>query len=206
MNEGAMRSFAEICWRDGTQDAKVFPGILALISKTPAVGVTHQIDRAANSWYRNRAVTGIVTTTPGDQNIVNTLQKEFRQLRRFGAPKHHMYAGSDFMDAFEKELRAKGNYTLEGWAKNGRIDASVADIAFKGIAIEYDPTLDDVGEQKSLYVLDHNGIHLRPMEGEEWRVHSPERPPEKYVLYRAKTWTGALVAKRLNTSGVYTIA
>lgn len=206
MNEGTMRSFAEICWRDGTQDAKVFPGILSIISKSPNVGVTHMLDRATNPWYRNRAVIGMSTADPSQQTIVNTLQREFRQLRRFGNPKHKMYAGSDFLDAFEKELRAKGNYTLEGWAKSGRIDASMADLAFKGIAVEYDPTLDDVGEAKSLYVIDHNGIQLRPMDGEEWRVHSPERPPEKYVMYRAKTWTGALVGKRLNTSGVYTIA
>jgi len=147
----------------------------------------------------------IDTSTAGNQNLVQALQQQFRQLRRFATPKHRFYAGSDFMDAFEKELRSKGNYTLEGWAKSKSIDASVADLAFKGVMIQYEPLLDDLSRAKYGYVLDMNAIKLRPMENEEWKLHSPARPPEKYVLYRALTYTGGLVADRLNTSGVYSI-
>lgn len=205
LDEGSKRSMAEICWRDGTQDSKVFGGIGSFILKAPSAGVTFGIDRVANPFWRNRSVTGINVSVPSDQNLVQTLQKEFRQLRRFASPKHGFYAGSDFMDAFERELRSKGNFTLEGWAKSGRMDASVADLAFKGVMIQYDPLLDDLGQSKDAYVLDHNSIKLMPMEGEEWKMHTPARPPEKYVMYRAVTWTGALTANRLNTSGVYSI-
>jgi hypothetical protein len=109
------------------------------------------------------------------------------------------------MDAFEKELRSKGNYTLEGWAKSKTIDASIADIAFKGIEIQYEPLLDDLGLSKYCYVLDLNAIKLMPMQGEADKIHTPARPAEKYVIYRAVTWTGALCASQLNTSGVYAI-
>jgi hypothetical protein len=36
-------------------------------------------------------------------------------------------------------------------------------------------------------------------------MHNPARPADKYVLYRAKTWVGGLVARQRNTSGVYAI-
>lgn len=206
LDEGSKRSMAEIMWRDGTQDSKVFGGVSSFILKAPTTGVTFGLDRVANPYWRNRSVTGINVSVPSDQNLVQTLQKEFRQLRRFATPKHKFYAGSDFLDAFERELRSKGNYTLEGWNKSGMIDASVADLAFKGVMLQYDPLLDELGEAKTAYVLDLNAIKLMPMEGEEWKMHTPARPAEKYVLYRAITWTGALTANRLNTSGVYTIA
>jgi hypothetical protein len=92
---------------------------------------------------------GIDSSTAANQNLVNTLQFEFRQLRRYATPKHKFYAGSTFMDAFEKELRSKGNYTLEGWANQKSIDASVADIAFKGVMIQYEPLLDDLGSRST---------------------------------------------------------
>lgn len=202
--EGSKRSLAEMFWRDGTQDAKAIPGILSFILDSPTTGTTFGIDRAANSWWRNRATLGIDSSTAANQNLVNTLQKEFRQLRRYAKnPKHRIYAGSTFMDYFEKELRSKGNYTLEGWSKIGKIDASIADIAFKGIAIQYEPLLDDLSRDKYAYVLDMNQIKLTTMNGEWMKKHTPRRPVEKYAMYMALTVTGAIKARQLNSSGVY---
>lgn len=206
LTEGSRRSLAEMFWRDGTQDAKAIPGILSFILDAPTTGTTFGIDRAANTWWRNRASVAIDSSTASNQNLVNTLQKEFRQLRRYAkAPKHTFYAGSDFMDAFEKELRNKGNYTLEGWSKQGVIDASVADLAFKGIRIKYEPLLDDLSRSKYGYVLDMNAIKLQTMSGEWLKRHTPKRPVEKYAMYMALTCTGAITARQLNSSGVYAI-
>lgn len=208
MSEGWARGFQDMCWRDGTQDAKVFPGILSFILDTPSsAGTTFGIDRVANTWWRNRASLAIDSSTASNQNLVNTLQKEFRQLRRYAKkPKHKFFCGSDFLDAFEKELRSKGNYTLDGWANKGKIDASIADLAFKGIELVYDPSLDDLSRAKYGYVLDMNAIQLRPMEGEEMKKHNPARPEDRYVIFQAMTWTGGLIARQLNSSGVYSIA
>jgi hypothetical protein len=205
MMEGWARSFTEMLWKDGTQDAKAVPGLQSFLLTSPATGTTFGIDRATNSWWRNRATLSINTATASDQNLVNTLQKEFRQLRRYGGRVDTILAGSDFMDAFEKELRAKGNYTLEGWAKSKKIDASIADLSFKGVDVTYDPLLDDLGLSKYGYALDMRRIKLRVMEGEDRKVHTPSRPPEKYVLYRAMTWTGALTCEQMNAQGVYSI-
>ena len=207
MSEGWARGVNEMFWRDGAQDSKQVPGMQSFILDDPtAAVVVAGIDQAANPWWRNRAVLNVNSSTPGDQNLINTLQVEFRQLRRFGGRPNRFLAGSDFCDALEKELRAKGDYTQTGWADKGRIDASMADLAFKRVPIEYDPTLDDLGRAKHAYVWDTRSIFPEVMEGEDMKKHSPSRPENKYVLYRALTWTGGLVCKKRNCNAVYSIA
>lgn len=206
LSEGRLRGFHEMFWRDGTQDAKLVPGIQSFILDDPtAAGQTFGIDRVANTWWRNRVSLAIDSSTASNQNLVNTLQAEYRQLRRYGGRPNKFYAGSTFMDAFEKELRSKGNYTLEGWDKKGAIDASIADIAFKGTMIQYEPMLDNLSRQKYGYWLDMRTIKLRPMEGEWEKTFTPERPPEKYVIYNAVVDTVALTCDRLNANGVYSV-
>lgn len=204
---GMNKAFDEMLWGDGSSDPKLVPGIRSIILDNPSSGLTvGGIDQSANTWWRNYAALGIVTTDPTAQNLVTALQKGFRQMRRFGTPKHKAYAGSDFLEAFEKELRSKGNYTLEGWSKSGRIDASVADVMFKGIDINYAPTLDDLGLSKYCFFIDMNVIRLRNVEGEDMKKHMPSRPEDRYVIYRAVTWVGGLTARQRNTSGVFSIA
>jgi hypothetical protein len=207
MQEGIDRGFNLMWWQDGTQDSKQIPGLTSIITTTPsAAGVVGGIDQSANSWWRNRATLGIDSSTASNQNLVQTLQKEWRQLRRYGGQPNLCLAGSDLMDAFEKELRSKGNYTLEGWAKSGRIDASVADIEFKGTEIMYDPTLDDLSKSKYLYVIDDRRLYPMVIQGENMKKHNPARPENKYVFYRAVTYAGGLVGDQRNCHGVYSIA
>src|SRR3546814_17148777 len=108
---------------------------MSFIHDDPTAGaVVGGIDQAANTWWRNRATLGINAATPENQNLVTTLQKEWRQLRRYGGAPDLVLAGSDFLEAYAKELRAKGNYTDTGWANKGRIDARIDDVSFKGVA------------------------------------------------------------------------
>jgi len=44
------------------------------------------------------------------------------------------------------------------------------------------------------------------MDGEKMKRHSPARPADQYVMYRALTTTGVLAATQLNCHGVYEIA
>lgn len=207
MAEGSARGLNDMYWKDGTQDAKQIPGIKSFIVDDPTAALTVAgLDQAVNTWWRNRANLAIsVGSTPSDQILVNFLQGEIRQLRRYGSPKHIALCGSDFLEQLEKELRAKGNYTLEGWDKKGQIDIGIADVALKGVAFEYDPTLDDLGNADRCYFLDTKAIMPMVMQGEYMKKHNPARPEDKYVLYRAVTLTGGLVCKQRNTSGVYKI-
>lgn len=204
MKEGAERGLQTMFWQDGTQDAKQIPGIRSFIVDAPTTGIVGGIDSAVNSWWQNRAnLTISVGSDPTVQVLVNFLQTELRQLRRYGNPKHIALCGSDFLTELEKELRSKGNYTLDGWDKKGAIDIAMADIALKGVMFEYDPSLDDLGYAKRCYMLDTKSIKLMPMEDEYMKKHSPARPEDKYVIYRAVTMTAGLTIKQRNTSGVY---
>ena len=162
------------------------------------------IDQATNTWWRNRASLLLSTAVPSDCVISNRLQTELRQLRRFGGKPNRGLAGSAFMEALEKEIRSKGNFTLDGFV--GKQDPSMGDLTFKKIPIDYDPTLDDLGRSKYLYLLDTNTVQLMPMSGENRKVHNPARPEDKYVLYRAMTFTGGLCCWKRNANGVYSIA
>lgn len=207
MQEGIDRGFQTMYWRDGTQDSNLIPGIQSLVVQAPTAGGTVcGIDPVANNWWQNRAALGLNSSTPGNLVLVTKLQNEVRQLRRFGGKPNTFLCGSSFLDWFEQELRSKGNYTMEGWAKSGRIDASVADLSFKGIDLEYDPTLDDLGQAKFGYLLDTSKIYPLVISGENMKKHAPARPENKYVFFRAVTYAGALGCQQRNAQGVYSIA
>lgn len=207
MQEGRSRGMNAMFWRDGSTDSELVPGIKSFILANPtSATIVGGIDQSTNTWWRNRASLAISTSTPTSSTIAQVLQREFRQLVRYGNPKHMLFAGSSFLDALETELRVNGTYTQDGWAKSGAIDLSVADTQFKGNTINYDPTLDDEGEAKYLYVIDTNAIYPMYMEAERNKRQSPARPHDKYVMYRAVTDVVGLVCRQRNTSGIYSIA
>lgn len=216
MSEGSARSFNEILWRDGSQSSKVFAGLQSIISLTPQIGTTGGIDRASNAWWQNRAFVGTtgtnangtrITASPSGQTLTKKLRAEVRLLRRYGGRPSLLLAGSGFLEKLESEVAEKGIYTQEGFKNSGNTDIGLADISMRGVGkFQYDPTLDDLGFTNFCYFIDPKHVFLRPMEGEEWKTHAPARPPEKYVMYRALTWTGGLVADQLNAHGVYEAA
>lgn len=207
MAEGWDRGFNNMYWGDGSADSKLIPGIRSFIVDTPTAGtVVGGIDQSINTWWRNRASLGMDASTPSNLVVTNTLQKEYRQLRRYGGNPKKWIAGSDFIEALEKELRSKGNFTQDGWNSKGKTDASMADISFKGNSIEYDPTLDDLGLSKRLYVMDTRFIKPKVIEGENMKKHYPARPENKYMFFRAMTYMGGLICNKRNAHGVYSIA
>lgn len=210
MTEGWSRSFNDMLWKDGSQDAKQVPGIRALLTDTPATGTTGGIDRSTTAWWRHRALVGAskITASATNQTLTKTLRKEVRQLRRYAKnPNYLVLAGSLFLDALEVEVAEKGVYTQEGFSNRGKNDIGMADISMRGVGtFVYDPTLDDLSLSKRAYFIDLNAIQLMPMEGEDKKAHNPARPYDQYTIYRAMTWTGGLVARQLNSSAVYEVA
>lgn len=222
MNEGSARDFNLMLWKDGTQDSKDVPGILSIITDNPTLGTVGGLSGATLPWWRNRSRTAsylsgngfagtatdgrLTTNVANGGAVMQFLQNEWRQLRRFGGARRTLWlAGNDWINAMETEMRANGTYTQQGFTMTKATDGGMADITFKGNSIIYDPTLDDLGYSKRLYIIDLDAIRLRPMEGEDWKQRKPTRPSNQYVLYRAKTWTGGMDCKRRNGSGVYEI-
>jgi len=207
MMEGRARGMNNMFWRDGSSDSELVPGVKSFILTDPtSATIVGGIDQSTNTWWRNLATLNLSTASPLSSTIATAIQTQMRQLKRYGSPKHVMFAGADFLDALEVELRTNGTYTQNGWAQSGSIDISVADANFKGVTVNYDPTLDDEGEAKYLYTLDMNAIYPMYMQDERNKRHSPARPHDKYVMYRAITDVCGLVCRQRNTSGVITIA
>lgn len=206
MTEGWARSFTEMVWRDGTQDAKAIPGVRSFLLDDPTSGTTFGIDKAANSWWRNHVALALSTATPSDLAIITALKNGLRAQRRYGGRPNKAYCGSDFLEALEAELHSKGNFTLDGWNKKGATEIGMADVSMKGVTFQYDPVLDDLGLTKYSFLLDMSKIKLKTMSGEDRKLHTPARPADQYVMYRAMTYTGGLICKQLNAQGVYALA
>jgi hypothetical protein len=211
-------SWNRLIYGDGTADAKALAGIRSLILDAPATGSTGGLSRVTYPWWRNRAATAanaaaggqgaITSSSTGGGALMTFLQAEDRQLNRFsqGGTKLRRFAGSDFIGAMEKEIRANGNYSLSGFRAAGTVDGKMADPTWDGKQIMYDPTLDDLGLSKRMYTLDMRRIRLLYMIGERNKKAMPPRPYDRYVMYRGLTSTAVMIAQQLNTSAVYDIA
>lgn len=203
---------------DGTSDAKAIAGIRSIILDDPTAGTTGGLSRA-NTWWRNRAATaaygsaggqGVITSAAANGGaLITFMDKERRARSRYasGATKTRYFCGSAFLDAYKTELRANGWYTNTGWAGKTP-DGSMDDPSHGGLELEWDPTMDDLGYSKRCYAMDvgKSGLRLLYMDGQRMKKHNPARPYDRYVIYNGITMTGVMVAKQLNTSGVYDIA
>ena len=213
MAEGDARGMNTLLYGDGTADAKALAGIRSIIKDSPASSgsTVGGLSTVSNTWWRNRNNIGMATTS-GGQELTDFLHKEFRQLRRYGGRPTIAVAGSDFLDRLVTELKSKGNYTQTGWSGGGKsTDISVGDIHYGGVKFQYDPALDDLtissaAQTKRCYIIDPSKMYLHYMDGEKMARHSPARPHDSYVIYRAITTTCVLCASQLNCHGVYTIA
>ncbi len=204
------RSLNNMFWGDGTDDPEAIAGIQSIIVDEPEVGTVGGIDAslAKNSWWRNRARTaasgGAVSSDPANGGaLYEVLQHEMRQLRRYGGQPNTFLAGSDFIAAMEREMKANGYYSQTGFTGGG--DASIGDLRFQGVGVIYDPTLDDLGLEKRAYLWDNRDIMLYAMQNEWNRQHSPARPHDRFVLYRSVTCTGQFVCRRRNSALVIDI-
>lgn len=206
---------------DGSADAKALAGIRSLILDNPNAGATGGINRVVNSWWRNRAATtafaaasgqGPITVNPANGGaLIEFMDKEVRARSKYknGSTRVRYFCGSDFIDGYKRELRANGYYSMNmGSGANTKMDGSLADPNHGGLPLEWDPTLDDLGFAKRCYAIDmgRTGVRLLYMDGQRMKKHTPSRPYDRYTMYNGITTTGVMIAKQLNTSGVYDIA
>jgi hypothetical protein len=199
---------------DGTTDTKALAGIQAFILDNPDVGTTGGISRVANTWWRNDCLTttggGVVTSSStGGGALIIALDKAARRRSKYatGQTKTRYFAGSDFIDAYKNEMRANGYYTQTGWGGK-KPDGAMQDPSHAGIQLEWDPTLDDLSRSKFCYAIDmgKRGLRLMYMDGNKYKKHNPARPYDRMVMYNGISCTAVMVARQLNTSGVYEIA
>lgn len=201
---------------DGTTDPKSLAGIMSLLTVAPAAGNTGGLSRVLNPWWRNRAATaanaaaggqGAITVNPANGGaLITFLQGEKRRRNRFAGSGTNLvyFAGSDWIAGYEGELRANGYYSMTGW--RGEQDGAMGGLKFDGDPVVWDPTLDDLGFTKRAIAIDFKQISLEYLKGQRDKQHNPARPYDRYVIYKGMTMTAALIARQLNTSGIYDIA
>jgi len=195
---------------DGTSDAKALAGVHSLILDAPTTGSTGGLSRDVNSWWRNRALLGIASAPTGGGVLIKALDPEFRQLARYnpkGLAGLQLFAGSSFIDAYKNELRANGYYSMDMSTDSSVPDGSMKDPSHGGKQIVYDPWFDDNSLSKYMWALDMSagGIRLLYMNGQRLKKHNPARPYDRMVMYNGITTTAVMVARRLNSSGIYSI-
>lgn len=205
-NESYARAKNRMYWLDGSQDPKATPGVKSILTDTPGVGSTGGLSRVTYPWWNHR-VSFNLSVSAENQTLCRFLQAEYRQLRKFGGKPDKLICGSDFITALETEVYAKGILTQEGFQNDGKTKIGMADISLRGVGkFEWDPTLDDMGEGKRCYFMDSRRLTLRPMQDEDNKITTPERPYNYMVFLRDITWTGALIATQMNCHGIYSIA
>lgn len=199
---------------DGSTDVKALAGIKAFILEDPDTGTTGGISRVANTWWQNDAMTtasgGVITSaTTNGGALIEAMDKANRRRSKYanGQTSVRYFCGSDFIDAYKKELRANGYYSQTGWTGK-KPDGSMQDPNHAGLPLEWDPTMDDLSKSKFCYAIDMGarGLRLMYMDGQKYKKHNPARPYDRMVMYNGISMTGVMVARQLNTSGVYEIA
>lgn len=194
-------------WLDGSQDAKAIAGIKSIITDDPTVGTCLGISRATNTWWRHVARTGVGGALPkaayskDNQTLTETIIADRRTLTTYGGNPDVWLAGSDLINALERELRAKGQATVTGWADK-KTNLLVEGIKVGSFEIIFDPTLDQIGESKRLYAWDSNHLRLRPQKGQWGKVTPQNQPVDQFVMLISTTDRGALSCNQVDCNYV----
>ena len=204
--ESIMYSRNLTLWQDGSQDSKAIAGIKSILTDDPTTGTTLGIART-NTWWRHISRTGVGAALPklvyskADQTLTETLLADMRTLTTYGGNPNVMLAGSAFCDAIEREARAKGQLTTTGWADR-MTNVQVRGVKVGSLEVEFDPTLDFLGESKRCYAWDSNHLKLRPQKGEWGKVTNQNQPSDQFVMLISTTDRGGLTCNQLDCTYV----
>ena len=190
-------------WLDGTQDGKAIADIKSIITDDPTIGTCVGISRATNTWWRHVARTGVGGALPKaayskeNQTLTETVIADHRTLTTYGGNPDVWLAGSDFVNAMERETRAKGQNSVTGWTDK-KTGILLNGIKVGNYEIVYDPTLDQIGEAKRCYAWDSNHLRLRPQAKQWGKVTQQNQPSDQFVMLLSTTDRGALTVNQLD--------
>lgn len=198
--ESIARARNNAFWADGTQESDAVIGLLGIFDENPTTGTIGNLNRATYPSWRHR-VNLAIPYSQANQTLLRTLRREFQQLRRFGGRPSYAPCGSDAYDALRTEMWGKGLLTQTGFT--GKQDATIGEMYLDGIKFVYDPTLDDLGLSKEIFVFDPKHLKLMPMAGADMTPMKATRPYDQFVLLKSITGTVAISCDQLNANGRY---
>jgi hypothetical protein len=208
-SESVMYGRNSTLWQDGTQDAKAIAGMKSILTDDPtAAGTTCLGISRQNVWWRHVADTGVGGAGPklsyskADQSLTERLNKVINViLPLYGGNPDTALAGSDLIDMIIREMRAKGQLTVDGWDDKAT-NLSVTGIKFGRLNIEFDPTLDLIGESKRIYIWDSSKLKLRTQKGQWGKVTAQNQPADQFVMLTSTTDRGTITCSQMDCNYV----
>ena len=203
--EAVMYGRNNTLWLDGTQDAKAIAGIKSILTDDPTVGTCLGINRATAPWFRHIADTGVggagskLAYSKSDQTLTERLDFVINiLLPLYGGNPDVSFAGADIIGALKKEAHAKGSLTVTGWKDENDLD--IGGFVFGKLKIVHDPTLDLLGESKSIYIWDSNHLKLRPQSGHWGKVTPQNQPSNQFIMLTSTTDRGVVTQNQPDSS------
>mgnify|MGYP001109712734 CR=1 FL=1 len=200
--------------RDGSQSTKAVPGLASLVDPSPATGIVGGINAATSPYWQNNASLLIAATTG---LILTEMERMWQACQLYGGmTPDFIVCGQAFLAKYKLEAGVTINRQIEGGGNNRggiSLDASVNDAYFHGIPLVWDPTFEKLDtllgtttQTKTCYFLNSNAIKFRPVKN-NWMVdRKPERLPDRYVHYFAKTAKYGFTTNKRNALAVLSIA
>lgn len=210
---GKREDLQNTLWGDGTLDPLKMGGVTGLVTAV-AGGSVGGIPRAG--FWDNRRRLGIAAADIVEVLDTERLMHLTKYIKGSFRPQHIMYCGSDAYTVLRRYVRSQVQVQSEAGApfatafdfgfgtNNNRLQDTL--IKFGGVDVVYDPFLDLIGGTRRIYCIDHAAIQLRTIDGMDDTRYMPKSSPDQAVLFEGWFLAGNLIAKRLNTSGVYEIA
>lgn len=215
LKEGLQESLDLEFHLDGSQNAEAVPGLDALVSTTPGLGVVGGIDAANAAWWRNNAFLGIDVGTPGE-GAINAAMKSAERANALhgGKMPNLIIAGLDALEALERENKAISHLNVQQGGSGTSYDGAVRNTTFGGVPVIWDPTFEKLDQllgpqthpwTKRIYMLNTSTLRLRPVTG-SWLIdRKPQRPYDRYVHFWAKTASYRLTMNQRNANSVLSI-
>lgn len=202
---GFEEKFSAAIQLDGTSSADAIAGLDSLVSIADAPTAASQrvvggIDVFTNPWFDNNRKTGLASGT-----ILGGMEEMWRACVRTGGRPTNIFVGKDFIDAFATAaVSATGGlqrFLTVPQTGGTKLDPGVTGYAFKGVELTWVPEWDDDFDgmvapsttwAKRAYMLNLRRLRLRPLQGQDMVSRKPPRPYDRYVIYQALTWKGAM--------------
>ncbi len=208
---GFMEKLNVALLQDGTASADAVVGLDAIVSTAPATGIVGGIDRASATYWRNYAKTAISVATKG--TLSDEMETAWRACIRNGGAPDFILAGTDFIDAYRKEITFTQNTDA---GKPKRADVGVGTgvstgLYFKGVEILWDPNfaaldaleIPVVPWEKRCYFLNTKHVAYRD---DDMDIVIPERPHNILAMYAMVNLRMVLSTNRANSHAVLAIA
>lgn len=197
--------FNALFWGDGSADPLGSYGIRTFIVDDPDAPLTvGQLSNTDYPTWKNFAESPTLSANLDEQELIAVLEELIQQLSLHASGrvmKHKGYLDSISAKRLRAEIRSK-NGPNRDTIREVRDEGTQSSFIINGVRFEVDPSMDEFGLTRRIYIVDHASIFLMMQTGDEKRVHDPESPHNKLAFYKGVLSVGNLVADRRNTSAV----